>query len=113
MPLNASRKLQNFATRARGPFRGGWSHSPPEGEGGDVDYRVFCYVGHLDKYGGYQNEFLINRAFQKVARARVVSREEPDRGPTAGLRGTSRTGKPLGDTHFASGRGVIPPEGVR
>ena len=31
------------------PFRGGWSHSPPVGKGGDVDDSVLCVGGG---YGG-------------------------------------------------------------
>ena len=33
------------------PLRGGWSHSPPVGKGGDVDDSVLCagggYVGRI------------------------------------------------------------------
>ena len=49
-------------------LRGGWSHSPPVGKGGDVDDSVLCAGGG---YGGRMSRCvysLVNIFFRNVAR---------------------------------------------
>jgi len=43
------------------PFMGGWSHSPPVGEGGDVGDGVLCVGGGYG--GGFCFNWVINDGF--------------------------------------------------